>query len=89
MTLEYFTIKDLPKKTKLTPANKCDYCKDSICCTYITQEIDAPRSMKDYDHLLWLISHRNVSVFKDDDGCFLSAANPCLHLQEYGGCGIY
>lgn len=89
MTLDTFTIKNLPKGTKVTPENKCDYCKQSICCTYITQEIDAPKKMKDYDYLLWLVSHKNVSVFKDDDGWFLSAANPCEHLQSNGNCGIY
>ncbi|MGD8568953.1 MAG: YkgJ family cysteine cluster protein [Gammaproteobacteria bacterium] len=89
MGTAHFTIKDLPKKIKITPENKCDYCKHSICCTYVTQEIDAPRSMKDYDYLLWLVSHRDVSIFKDDDGWFLSAANPCLHLLPDGQCGIY
>ena len=30
-----------------------------------------------------------MSVFKDDDGWFLSAANECVHLQSNGNCGIY
>ncbi|MCI0504956.1 MAG: YkgJ family cysteine cluster protein [Gammaproteobacteria bacterium] len=89
MAFEFFTIKDLPKNIKVTPENKCTLCKHSICCTYVTQQLETPRSMMDYDYLLWLVSHRNVSVFQDDDGWFLSAANPCLHLQPDGGCGIY
>jgi len=86
---QVFTIKDLPANITVTPDTKCDYCKQSICCTYVTQEIDAPKSMKDYDYLLWLISHRDVSVFKDDDGWFMSAANSCTHLLPNGNCGIY
>ncbi|HEY5601677.1 MAG TPA: YkgJ family cysteine cluster protein [Gammaproteobacteria bacterium] len=89
MTFEFFTIKDLPKRTKVTPENKCTLCRHSICCTYITHQVETPRSMKDFDYLLWLVSHRNVSLFQDEDGWFLSAANPCLHLQPDGGCGIY
>lgn len=89
MASEFFTIKDLPKTIKVTPENKCTLCRQSICCTYVTQQLETPRSMMDYDYLLWLVSHKNVSIFQDDDGWFLSAANPCLHLQPDGRCGIY
>jgi len=89
MALANFTIKDLPKHIKVTPENKCNHCKQSICCTYITQQIDTPRSIEDYDYLLWLVSHKDVSIFKDDDGWFLNSANPCIHLQDNGACGIY
>ena len=39
-------------RIKLTPENKCGYCTNSTCCTYLTQNIDAPRSMADFDMLL-------------------------------------
>ena len=42
---------------KVTQENKCDLCTGSICCTYITHELDAPKSMKDFDYLLWQVSH--------------------------------
>lgn len=74
---------------KVTPENKCDLCTGSICCTYITHQLDKPKKMKDFDYLLWQVSHERISVFKDDDGWFLSVAQPCTHLQEGGGCGIY
>ena len=89
MTLQVLRIKDLPKGIKVTPETKCSHCKQSICCTYVTQQIDTPRSMQDYDYLLWLVSHQNISVFKDDDGWFLSASTPCVHLKENGHCRIY
>lgn len=74
---------------KITPENKCGFCAGSKCCTYVTQQIDAPRSMEAFDFLLWQLSHRDVQLYKDEDGWFLLVNNPCLHLQTDGRCGIY
>jgi len=68
---------------------KCERCRTSICCTYLTQQIDAPRSMHAFDNLLWQLSHRDVQLFQDKRGWFLLVNNPCLHLRPDGGCGIY
>lgn len=73
----------------MTPENKCSFCKGSLCCGYITQEIDTPRSMRDFDHLLWQTAHENVQIYKDEDGWFLLINNKCRHLLPGGGCGIY
>ena len=81
------TIPIIPEN--LTPDIKCDYCTNSTCCTYITQEIDTPRSKHDFDHLLWQVSHENIHVYKDDDGWYLIVDNKCLHLLPGGRCGIY
>lgn len=74
---------------KMTPETKCNYCTNSKCCTYITQQIPVPRSKQDFDHLLWQISHKNVTIYKDEDGWFLLVDNPCLHLMPGGLCAIY
>ena len=58
------------KAPKMTPETKCNYCTNSKCCTYITQEIPAPRSKQDFNHMLWQVSHQNVSIYKDEDGWF-------------------
>ena len=81
-------------KTKLpeieiTLDTKCDHCVQSICCTYITHQIDTPRSMEDFDYLLWQVSHENVALFKDEDGWFISMTARCAHLMPNGMCGIY
>lgn len=73
----------------LTSENKCGFCTNSKCCTYITQHIDPPRAKEDFDLLLWQISHQNVQVYKDSDGWFLLINNKCTHLQPDGRCGIY
>ena len=89
MTKKFKTIKDLPVHIEVTPENKCNYCTASICCTYVTQEIDSPRSMEDFDYIYWLVAHKDTSVFKDDDGWFINANNPCSYLKANGDCGIY
>lgn len=77
------------EKIKITTENKCSYCEGSKCCTYVTHQIDAPKSKADFDYLLWQISHKDIQLFKDEDGWFLSILQPCLHLLPNGGCGIY
>lgn len=78
----------IPIRT-MTPETKCSFCPGSKCCSYITQRLDAPRAMADFDLLLWQISHQNVQIYKDEDGWFLLVNNPCNHLQSDGRCGIY
>lgn len=77
------------EQVKITPDNKCSFCRGSTCCTYFTQRIDAPRSIDAFDELLWQISHFNTQVYKDSDGWFLLVNNRCRHLHPDGRCGIY
>lgn len=78
-----------PEHTTPEPAQKCDLCVGSKCCNYITQSIAAPRSMADFDHLLWQLAHHNVQAYKDEDGWFLCLLTACRFLQGDGRCGIY
>jgi len=73
----------------MTPETKCGFCTNSKCCTYISQEIDTPRSKQDFDFLLWQISHRDIRLYKDEGRWYLLVENACTHLQPGGGCGIY
>jgi hypothetical protein len=76
-------------KIRITSGNKCGLCTRSHCCTYLTQQIDTPRSMEEFDVLLWQLAHRDVQAYKDEEGWFLLVNNPCLHLRPDGRCGIY
>ncbi|MCP4043859.1 MAG: YkgJ family cysteine cluster protein [Gammaproteobacteria bacterium] len=69
--------------------SKCGHCPGSKCCTYVTQEIESPRSKLDFDNLLWQISHEGVQVYKEKRSWYLLFHNRCLHLQGDGRCGIY
>lgn len=68
---------------------KCDLCTNSKCCTYVTQQIDTPRSKYDFEILLWQVSHEGVGAYKDDDGWFVMFEARCQHLLTDGRCGIY
>lgn len=83
---------DVTLNTKVldfTTENKCQLCTTSICCTYITQGMETPKSKHDFRHLLWQLAHKNVEAFKDDTGWFLLFRTTCTHLQPNGFCGIY
>jgi Fe-S-cluster containining protein len=69
--------------------NKCDLCTNSKCCTYVTQQIDPPRSKYDFEVLLWQVSHEGVGAYKDDDGWFVMFEARCRHLLGDGRCNIY
>ena len=69
--------------------HKCSRCVKSLCCTYTTEALGAPRSKADFEHLLWQVSHAGVEVYKEESGWYLMFHGRCEHLQEDGGCGIY
>lgn len=79
----------IPIQPLLVAKSQCGQCTSSTCCTYLTQALETPRSMEDFDLLLWQISHRDTQVYKDEDGWFLLVNNRCGHLQPGGRCGIY
>lgn len=74
---------------EITAENKCGYCTNSYCCTYVTEELTAPKSKEDYEHMLWQVSHEGVEVYKDDEGWWMMVSGRCTHLQPDGACGIY
>ena len=75
---------------KVTPENKCSLCVDSKCCSYTTQYIDTPRTMREFDLLLWQVSHPHIQAYKDETGWFLIMVEiPCSHLLPSGACSIY
>ena len=74
---------------EITSDNKCDLCTGSKCCTYVTQQIDTPKSKYDFEILLWQVSHQGVGAYKDEDGWFILFESRCIHLLENGRCGIY
>jgi hypothetical protein len=81
--------RNIPVGIRITPENKCGFCTNSKCCTYITEKLETPRSMYDFDHLLWQLSHKDVQAFKDEQGWYLLVNTPCTHLLTDGRCGIY
>jgi len=88
MTVKHTPV-SLKIKTSITPETKCGFCPGTKCCSYVTQAIDTPRNMEDFDLLLWQLAHHDMEAYKDEDGWFLIALNRCRFLQDDGRCGIY
>jgi uncharacterized protein len=73
---------------QIAPQNKCGFCTNSTCCTYITQHIEAPRSKYDFEHLLWQVSHETIEAYNDEDaGVYWSRRTAAILSGTR--CGIY
>ena len=80
---------DIEINHDIAEISKCDLCTNSKCCTYVTQQIDTPRSKYDFEILLWQVSHQGVGAYKDEDGWFVMFEARCQHLLPDGRCNIY
>ena len=68
----------------------CDNCPDSSCCKDVTVEIDDPEDFEDWDEIRWMVAHKNVSVYRDDEEDWLvEFKTPCDKLDESGKCTVY
>ena len=69
-------------------ANLCAGCVK--CCTYITVEIDSPRSAWEYDQWIWALHHRGVSLcVEKPEKWFVHFETVCDHLGSDGRCAIH
>jgi Fe-S-cluster containining protein len=68
--------------------SKCHDC-NHLCCNYITVKIPAPRTILDFDGLLWQLAHENIKALRDHTGWHLVIYNKCMHLKSNGECNIY
>jgi Fe-S-cluster containining protein len=72
----------------LPSAHPCHGCGE--CCRYVAVEIDKPAAFRDYDHIFWYLTHRQVTVYVDwEGGWFLEFETICEHLTPGRTCGIY
>ena len=77
------------KKGKGRKKNSCKDCIPAKCCMYLSIEIDEPEDEKDYNDLLWLIAHKDVEIYMDDDRWYLMVQTPCRFYDPVKGCLIY
>ena len=73
-----------PEKNK----ELCNAC--SMCCNYVTVEINEPKTKDDFINLIWLILHEKVMIYQDPEGIWnMEVETPCKALTKEGLCGIY
>ena len=69
------------------PKKTCAGC--FLCCTYVTIEIDDPKTVEDIDALFWYIDH-GLTVFIDHENDWLvEVRRKCDYLTPEGLCKIY
>lgn len=72
----------------LPSSHPCEGCAE--CCRYVALEIDNPTTPKDYDHIFWYLTHRDVAVYIDwEADWYVEFQTRCEHLTDFGTCGIY
>jgi len=71
----------------MTPCKRCD----AACCRYITTLIDKPKDSDDWDEIKWMLMHKGVIVYVDEDGDWnVETLANCKHLDENTNkCKIY
>ena len=69
---------------------QCAQCLPAKCCRYFSLEIDQPTSKREYDDLLWMLAHQNVSVYVDEGKWYLMIHTQCQFLDtDTNCCTIY
>jgi len=75
----------------LRRAETAALCRGCVqCCTYITVEIDAPRSPWEYDQWIWALHHRGVQLYVErPERWSLHFQTRCAELGADDRCAIH
>ena len=75
----------------LPRSETADLCRGCVkCCTYITVEIDAPRTPWEYDQWIWALHHGGVQLYVErPERWSLHFETRCARLGPDGRCAIH
>lgn len=75
----------------LSADENADLCAGCVkCCTYVTVEIDKPRTSREYDQWIWALHHTGLSLYVENpERWSLCIEAVCEKLDDNGRCGIY
>jgi Fe-S-cluster containining protein len=81
-------LHDDPNAIPVNP--NCGRCT-AVCCNYVSIEIDAPTSARDFDIIRWYLIHPGVRVYCEDSSgsWFVQFMSRCRFLRPDNLCGIY
>ena len=76
---------------ELSGAENSRLCEGCVkCCTYITVEIDPPRTAWEYDQWIWALHHRGIELYVEvQEAWFVHFETVCEKLDASGRCSIY
>jgi len=83
------TVSIKGRKKGRQPKNLCKDCIPAKCCMYFSVEIDEPEYMDDWNDMLWIMAHREVQIYMNDDKWYVLVNNPCRFYDPSRGCLIY
>ena len=85
-----FNMVENNKKLENAEKNK-ELCKDcTLCCDSITVELRQPKGKEDFERMIWLILHENISIYQDPEGKWnLEVSTKCKALNKEGLCNMY
>lgn len=66
----------------------CDRCA-SLCCKYITLEIDKPATKRQHDDVRWYLLHEGITLLIEKGRWLIKVPTRCAALNEDGLCSIY
>ena len=75
---------------RVTQHPQCAQCLPAKCCRYFSLQIDTPRSKRDFDDLVWMISHGQTSIYIEKRKWFLMIHTQCRFLDtDTNRCAVY
>jgi hypothetical protein len=76
---------------ELTAGENSDLCAGCVrCCSYVSVQIDAPRTAEEYDQWIWALMHRGVSLYLErPEKWFVQFETVCENLNPQGRCAIH
>jgi Fe-S-cluster containining protein len=75
----------------LTADDNARLCEGCVrCCSYITVEIDKPRTPREYDQWIWALHHRGISLYVErPEAWYVHVDTTCERLDAHGRCSIH
>jgi uncharacterized protein len=65
----------------------CKLC--GKCCHNVSVEVDEPETDEELDEYLWLILHKGVTIYINEDQWYVEFQTPCKMLDKKRKCRIY
>ena len=84
-------VDDAREALALGADENADLCAGCVkCCSYVSVEVDSPRTSREYDQWIWALHHRNVSMYLErPESWHLVFHTVCDQLGGDGRCTIH
>lgn len=66
---------------------ECFRC--SRCCHNVSIEVDEPETDSEIDEYIWMLLHKNIRVYINDEKWYVEFITPCRMIGSGGECTIY